>query len=152
MFFGWKPSPANWGVIATLLLQYVASYRPDREGRGGPESFAPYQYVDGGAFVEPWLGIRPWLAVALWGWGPISCFGKPALHHKKKEAEGHRITHNLRSGESMWTPCRERSPSRTTKSTAQKSSLRALSSTHGTPGYPETPPGVKGEDGTMGAM
>ena len=28
LFFGWKASPANWGVAATLLLQFAASFKP----------------------------------------------------------------------------------------------------------------------------
>ena len=26
-----------------------------------PESSVAYQYVDEGAFMDPWLGIRPWI-------------------------------------------------------------------------------------------
>ena len=88
MFFGWKPSPANWGVITSMLLQYVATFQPTDEHTCGPESFSPYQYVDDSAFVEPWLGTRPWLAVALWEAGLTRCFGEPALHRVKKLVEG----------------------------------------------------------------
>ena len=66
MFIGWKPSPANWGVVTTLLLQFVASYTPVWTDLRGPEALTPFQYVDDSAFVEPWIGIRPWLAVSIW--------------------------------------------------------------------------------------
>ena len=28
LYFGWKPSPASWGIISSLLLQFVASFSP----------------------------------------------------------------------------------------------------------------------------
>ena len=66
LFFGWRPSPANWGVISTLAMQHVAAHRPASPGRGGPEGFISSQYVGDGAFIEPRVGIRPWLASTLW--------------------------------------------------------------------------------------
>ena len=87
-FFGWKPSPANWGEITTLLLQFVAAFGPAIPHQCGPEAFAPSQYVGDGAFVEPWLATRPWLAVTVWGQGPTSFFGLQALRHREKSAEG----------------------------------------------------------------
>ena len=43
LFFGWRHSPANWGLISTLLMQYVAAFRPAQDFLEGPESFAAYQ-------------------------------------------------------------------------------------------------------------
>lgn len=66
LLFGWRRSPANWGVISTLLMQRVASYRPASPWRDGSGSFTDNQYVEDGAFVEPWAGIGPCLAPTLW--------------------------------------------------------------------------------------
>ena len=65
LFFGWRPSPANWGLISTLLMQYVAAFRPSNDRLGGPESFIAFEYVVDGDFVEPWRGLRPWQAANL---------------------------------------------------------------------------------------
>ena len=92
LFFGWRPSPANWGLIAKFLMQYVAAYRPASGHRGGPESFISYQYVDDGAFVEPGVGLRPWLSVSLWEMALIACLGFKSLHRVKREVEGRAAT------------------------------------------------------------
>ena len=65
MFFGWRCSPANWGILSSLLMQYVAAFRPSNQVVEGPESFIAFQYVDDGAFAEPWVGLRPWQSVSL---------------------------------------------------------------------------------------
>ena len=83
MFLGWRPSPANCGVISTLITQYVSAFRPSNEYLEGPESFIAFQYVDDGAFVEPLVGIRPWQSVTLWEHALTTCLGDKALHRKK---------------------------------------------------------------------
>lgn len=82
------------GVVATLMLQFAAAFRPEDTHLRGPDSFTPFQYVDDGAFVEPWLATRPWLSVTLWETGLTHRFILQAAHQKKKEMEGkchHRI-------------------------------------------------------------
>ena len=88
LFFGWKPSPASWGIISSLLLQFVASFIPRDKYAMGPEGFRAYEYVDDGAFAEPWLDTRPWTSVRIWEAGLQSCLGAKALHEDKKKAEG----------------------------------------------------------------
>ena len=92
MFFGWRCSPANWGVLSSLLMQYVAAFRPPNQFVEGPESFIAFQYVDDGAFVEPWAGLRPWQSVSLWENALITCLRYKALHRKKRDAEGNSST------------------------------------------------------------
>ena len=92
LFFGWRPSPANWGIVSTLLMQYVAAYRLVNDYRDGPDSFIAYQYVDDGEFIEPWIGLRPWLSVSLWEYALTGCIGFKALHRKKREVEGDTAT------------------------------------------------------------
>lgn len=65
LFLGWKAPPDNWGVVATAMLQFVSSFRPGDDHLCGPEAFNPFQYVDDGAFAEPYMARRPWLAVSL---------------------------------------------------------------------------------------
>lgn len=59
LLFGWRPQTANWGLVSTLLMQYISAYRPADEFTEGPEAFIAYKYVDDGAFVDPWIGFRP---------------------------------------------------------------------------------------------
>ena len=80
---GWMSSPANWGIISTLLMQYIAAHFPTNVHIEGPESLRAYQYVDDGAFVEPWLGLRPWKALTLWGDASARCLGPVAVHFGK---------------------------------------------------------------------
>ena len=97
LFFGWKPSPGNWGAISTLLIQYVAAFTPDDIRPCGPGSLAAYQYVDDGAFVDPWLGLRPWIASAMWGRALYFCVGRNAVNLPKKLVGGNCETRlNLR--------------------------------------------------------
>ena len=92
LFYGRRFSPANWGLIATLLMQLEASFRPRNEYTDGPESPIAYQYVDEGAFVDPMIGIRHRQAVSLLEYGWVRCLGTRALHRKKLEAEGNTAT------------------------------------------------------------
>ena len=66
LFLGSRPSPSKWGAISTLAMQHVAAHRPAAPGRDGPEWLVAFQYVGDGAFIEPRVGIRPWLAPTLW--------------------------------------------------------------------------------------
>ena len=72
MYFGWKGAPGNWGIISSLLMQFLSSYSPRNAHTHGPESFEAHQFVDDGGFAEPALGLRPWMSVKLWGTGLIS--------------------------------------------------------------------------------
>ena len=54
----------------------------------GPEGFRAYEYVDDGAFAEPWLDTRPWTSVRIWELGLQTCLGAKALHEEKKTVEG----------------------------------------------------------------
>ena len=87
LFFGRRPSPERWGAISTLLMQYLAAYRPCAEHINGPEGFVDCQYVDDGTFAEPWLGLRPFLAVSLWGEAHIRPLGPNALNTSKSDVE-----------------------------------------------------------------
>ena len=69
LYFGWKQSPASWGIISSLLLQFVASFAPSDPSCMVPEGFRAYEYVDDGAFAEPWLDVRPWASVRIWEMG-----------------------------------------------------------------------------------
>ena len=82
-FFSWRPSAANWGLVTTLLLQYVAAYGPVEEYSDGPESFASYEHFGDGAFVDPRAGLRPWRSVNLWEYALEWRLGLKAIHRKK---------------------------------------------------------------------
>ena len=97
LFFGWRPSPANWGIMASLLMQFVAAHSPANIWSEGPEAYVAYQYVDDGAFIEPWLGLRPWQVISLWEFGLIRCLGPGALNTTKRDVEGRAETRN-----SLW--------------------------------------------------
>ena len=92
LFSGLRPSPANWGIMSTLLMQFIAAHTPRSCYTEGPESYVAYQYVDDGAFAEPWIGMRPWQAVSLWQYGLARCLGPPVAHLKKKQLEGNAET------------------------------------------------------------
>ena len=95
LFFGWRPSPANWGVISTLVMQHVAAHRPAHPKRDGPEGFIAYQYVDDGAFVEPWVGLRPWLSPSLWERAMSEGIGLGAVHAVKRAVDGCAATRSI---------------------------------------------------------
>ena len=42
---------------------------PSRPQEMWPDCFSEYEYVDGGAFAEPWLDVLPWTSVKIWEWG-----------------------------------------------------------------------------------
>ena len=88
LYFGWKPSPASWGVISSLIMQFVASFTPLDMMSMGPDGLTAYEYFDDGAFAEPLLSFRPWLSVTVWELGLQDCLGYGSLHEKKKAAEG----------------------------------------------------------------
>ena len=79
-------------MISTLRTQYVAAFRPSDEYLEGPESFVAFRYVDDGAFIEPWVGVRPWQSVALWGDALATSLGRKAMHLKKREVGGNSDT------------------------------------------------------------
>ena len=97
LYFGWKGSPGNWGVIATLTLQYIAAHKPENGNTHGPGSFEAFQFVDDGGFDEPALGLRPWLCSKLWEDCVTKCLAKDAINFKKRELEGTFSTKTL-----MW--------------------------------------------------
>ena len=89
LFFGWRPSQANWvGAISTLLTQYIAAHATENAHTDGPGSFVAYQYVDDGAFVESWIGLRHWEAICLWRFALVKCLGNAAARAKKRTLEG----------------------------------------------------------------
>lgn len=71
-----------------MLMRYVASFVPTNAHTMAPERLTAYDYVDDGAFAEPWLGIMPWLTVSVWKYGLQQCLGGMSLRTRKKEAEG----------------------------------------------------------------
>ena len=92
LFFGWRPSPAKWGAESTLLMQNISAHFPNNVHVGGPESSLSYQYVGDVAFIEPWLGVRPWQAISLWGDSLTRCLGPDAVHLHKRRVEGNAET------------------------------------------------------------
>ena len=97
MYFGWKGAPGNWGIISSLLMQYVASHVPKNAHTHGPESFEASQFVDDGGVAEPALGLRPWMSVKLWEVGLCESLGEKGLNKDKKRIEGKYTTQAL-----MW--------------------------------------------------
>ena len=87
LFLGRGPSPANWGIIATFLARPIAPNVPKNHS-DDTGSYIAYRYVGDGAFVDPWLGLRPWKALALCGYAIPLCLGPSAVHIQKKEIEG----------------------------------------------------------------
>ena len=97
LFFGRTPPPANCGVISTLPTQYISASVPDDLFLSGSESMVSYQYVDGGAFVEPRLGLRHRIASSIWGRDSYSRLGYGAVNLPKKLVGGNCETRiNLR--------------------------------------------------------
>ena len=82
-YFGWGESPGNWGIISSLLMQYVAPHAPKNTHAQGPGSFESYQFVDDGGFAEPALGIRPWVSVRIWEIGLSGSLCRKALNNDK---------------------------------------------------------------------
>lgn len=88
LFLGWRPVPARWGGISTLPMQYISAHIPKNDHVDRPGSLLAYQYVDDGAFVDPWLCIRPWQAITLWGHAISRCLAPAAAHLQKRQIEG----------------------------------------------------------------
>ena len=97
LYFGWEGAPGNWGVVSSLLMQFVAAHKPTNAHTHGPESFEAFQFVDDGGFAEPALGLRPWMCVGLWERGLRYLLGWEALNRDKKRVEGIYSTESL-----MW--------------------------------------------------
>ena len=98
MYFGWKGAPGKWGIISSLLMQFVSSNVPENIHTHGPESFEANQFVDDGGFSAPALGLRPWLRVKIWELGLIGSLAPKALNRDKKRAEGKYDTQSLMCG------------------------------------------------------
>ena len=103
LFFGWRPSPANWGVVATLVMQFIAAHRPAAPTRDGPEALVAFQYVDDGAFIESWVGLRPWLASSLWELALCRGLGPAAVNMDKRNVEGNAETSTMLWGINVCT-------------------------------------------------
>ena len=88
LYFGWDPPPASWGVISSTMLQFSSSFSPGKGDTMGPEGLVAYEYVDDGAFAEPWLGLRPWLSVSLWEYGLMKRLCQKSLRLGKKAVDG----------------------------------------------------------------
>ena len=88
LYFGRWPSPAQRGIISSLLLQPVASYGPSRPSELGHEGFVVYEYVGDGAFAESWIDTHPWTSVKIRGRGLQSRLCTKAMRVKKRQVEG----------------------------------------------------------------
>ena len=69
-------------------MQFIFARKPVNAWSEGPESYLDVQYVDDGAFIEPWLGLRPWQVVPLWEYALLRCLGPAALNTAKRDIEG----------------------------------------------------------------
>ena len=94
-YFGREPSHASRRIVSSLLLQFVDSFPPKGPYVMGPEGFRAYEYVEDGAFAEPWLDVRPWTSVRIWEVGLETCLWTIALRAEKKEAEGSLATRSV---------------------------------------------------------
>ena len=88
LFFGWQPSPANWGTVSTRLMQFIAARRPDNAHSERPEAYVANKYVDDGAFLDPWLSLRPWQPISLWGSAICRFLGPAAVDIEKRDLDG----------------------------------------------------------------
>ena len=81
-----------------MAMQYIDAHRPSQCRRGGPEGFVALQYVDDGAFAEPWVGLRHWLASSLWEGVLEHGLGRKAVKLRKRGVEGGAETRVLLRG------------------------------------------------------
>ena len=86
--FGWSGSPGEWTPWAWGIIQYFENFRPRDPRRDGPERFKAWALVDDCVMVEPLLGLRPWLAGALYEEGARRMLGPDAINHPKTLLEG----------------------------------------------------------------
>ena len=98
MYFGRKGAPGNWGIISSLLVQFLSSHMPKNSFTHGPGSFGAFQFVDDGGFAEPALGLRPWMSVKLWEKGLVESLGFNSLNRDKKRIEGCYQTESMMRG------------------------------------------------------
>ena len=88
LIFGRRQSPANWGVISTLLMQFIAARSPSNAHAEGPGAYIASQYVDDGAFVDPWLSFRPQQCVSLMESASCLCLRPATINIAKRDIGG----------------------------------------------------------------
>ena len=93
-------------------MQFTACHVPVNPWADGPGAYVDFQYVDDGAFIEPWLGLRPLQSSPLWEFPLTKCLGAAAVHTIKRRIEGPSETDAVIFGISVSTTRNAFSPPR----------------------------------------
>ena len=88
MNFGWNGAPGEWMVWGWGLKLYTEAHRPHDPHFNDTVGYHTYVLMDGGALVEPLLGVRPWASSATLRKGCLPHSPGNALNVKKLAEEG----------------------------------------------------------------
>ena len=86
--FGFSGSPGEWTVWGKATEEFLRSHRPACPRRDLSWGFESRILVDDNVVIEPWVGLRPWVAGEVYELGVQMMLGEAAVNREKDLIEG----------------------------------------------------------------
>ena len=86
--FGFSGSPGEWSVWGRATEDFLTSHRPANPRRDLSATFTSRILVDDNVLVEPYVGLRPWVAAEVYEKGVKTMLGNNAVNAEKDNVEG----------------------------------------------------------------
>ena len=86
--FGFSGSPGEWTVWGKATEEFLRSHHPVCPRRDLSWGFESRILVDDNVLVEPWIGLRPWVAGEVYEAGVKLMLGEAAVNREKDLVEG----------------------------------------------------------------
>ena len=86
--FGFSGSPGEWTVWGRATEEFLRAHAPAVPRRDMSWAFDNKILVDDNTLVEPYVGLRPWVAAEVYERGVRTMLGDEALNAEKDLAEG----------------------------------------------------------------
>ena len=86
--FGFSGSPGEWSVRGRATEEFLTSHCPAQPRRDLGVNFSSRILVDDNVLVEPYVGLRPWVAAEVYEQGVRMMLGRSAVNTEKDSVEG----------------------------------------------------------------
>ena len=86
--FGFSGSPGEWAVWGRATEDFLTSHRPANTRQDLSATFTSRILVDDNVLVEPYVGLRPWVAAEVYEKGVKTMLGEHAVDTDKDSVEG----------------------------------------------------------------